>query len=668
MSLHKHLIACLVLLAIVFPLAASAQTAAFASIQAPDNSNFPVIKFFLDVHDSEGDFVRGLEPEKISISENGNPLPITEIKETTPGVQFVVSINPGPSLAIRNSKAISRFDTILELLSSWAKSRVGSNIDDLSLVINNSPDISHVSDSRQWLERLETTDIDARKAIPNLDGLFRAVTIANDPTPRPGMERVVLFITPALEAKDLDPLDNLIMQAQQQDVKVHILMVSSTGSLQTASVKRLMDLSAQTGGSFFAYSGEETLPDPEQYLRKYRYIYEVTYRSALVTSGEHQLSVKVDTPDGVLESNSQQIVLDIQPPLPAFIAPPIEILRQAPAENKEQAATRSNSSAEKQPAVYQPAQQTLQVVFDFPDGRKRSIVNSALIVDGVKVAENTAPPFDTFVWNISAIETSGTHILQAQAVDEYGLSGASIEFPVAIKIKGVAQNRWAFLLENTPILIGLGIIVSGSILLLVLLLGGRLRPKALRISQSRLYKVDVLTQPVLSAEELEKETHRLSWANRLQRPQKNVQQKAYALLSVLSENNLVVDSAPVAITTPELTIGTDANWAGLLLQDATVEKRHARLVRKPDGNFRLFDEGSISGTWINYTPVSQNGADLEHGDIIHIGKTCYRFNLRTPLHARHPIVTSPAEQRLVDIPGMYAKTGKPAAEDKEVNN
>jgi len=51
------------------------------------------------------------------------------------------------------------------------------------------------------------------------------------------------------------------------------------------------------------------------------------------------------------------------------------------------------------------------------------------------------------------------------------------------------------------------------------------------------------------------------------------------------------------------------------------------------------DEGSIAGTWVNYTPVSRNGADLEHGDMIHIGRTGFRFTIRQPKTVRRPVIT-----------------------------
>jgi predicted component of type VI protein secretion system len=75
----------------------------------------------------------------------------------------------------------------------------------------------------------------------------------------------------------------------------------------------------------------------------------------------------------------------------------------------------------------------------------------------------------------------------------------------------------------------------------------------------------------------------------------------------------------------------------LVLDDASVEALHARLQRE-NNSFRLADSSSVAGTWVNYTPVPQDGMILENGDIIHIGRIGFRFMQREPGHVRKPVV------------------------------
>lgn len=96
---------------------------------------------------------------------------------------------------------------------------------------------------------------------------------------------------------------------------------------------------------------------------------------------------------------------------------------------------------------------------------------------------------------------------------------------------------------------------------------------------------------------------------------------------------------PISITTDEITFGADPQRATLVLADPSVEALHARMLRGEGGAFSLIDEGSVAGTWINYLPVSEPGTILEQGDLIHLGRVCFRFTKREPQRVRKPIVT-----------------------------
>jgi predicted component of type VI protein secretion system len=124
---------------------------------------------------------------------------------------------------------------------------------------------------------------------------------------------------------------------------------------------------------------------------------------------------------------------------------------------------------------------------------------------------------------------------------------------------------------------------------------------------------------------------RPSWVHRYPVP------KASAFLTFLSDSEETAPPAPIPLTGSEVTIGRDPIRATVVLDDPTVETLHARL-RQEDGAYRLADEGSIAGTWVNYTQIPQEGVCLEHGDLIHIGRLGFRFSLRQPIHIRKPVV------------------------------
>jgi pSer/pThr/pTyr-binding forkhead associated (FHA) protein len=77
-----------------------------------------------------------------------------------------------------------------------------------------------------------------------------------------------------------------------------------------------------------------------------------------------------------------------------------------------------------------------------------------------------------------------------------------------------------------------------------------------------------------------------------------------------------------------LSLGRDAAMADTIFHDRSVSRLHARLM-PVDGGFRLFDAGSTSGTWVNYTPLAaETGHDLQHGDLINLGRVQLRFKRR----------------------------------------
>jgi hypothetical protein len=621
-----YLCCCLLLL----PISAYAQTGAYATLDSPNLEAFPTVEAYLDVHDAQGNFIHGLQSEQIAILEDGHTLPVLEIHELRPGVQVVVVLNPGSSFGIRNNQAISRYDYLKEALRNWAISRQGSTIDDWSLLITGGPSISHVSDPAQLVATLDSEQIDPRSAVPSLDTLFRAVSIASDPSPLPGMARAILFITPPPEADTLQSLENISVQASEQDVAIFVWMVSSPGTFATQSVEKLRQLSEQTNAKFFAYTGEEELPSPEEYLEPLRSNYRLAYQSNITEGGTHQLVVRIQVADGPIETNLQNFEMDVQAPQPAFVSPPLEIQRKLVTGEDENEAN----------SELAPNETNLQVVFDFPDGHMRPLLHSVLFVDGSPVSENVESPFDQFIWKLDEFTSDGTHQLQVQATDILGLTGSSIEIPVRISVETRSQDPWAAIRNNLPLLAVLVAVLAGAILALLLVVGGRLRPRALRAARNQRRRPDPVTQPVQI--ENESPARRLpNWVNRLSWSQRSAAPQAYAFLTQISDTDSPSMEPPIPIKSDETILGSDSKQASLVFDHPSIEGVHAYLRRQPeDGTFRLADAGSVAGTWVNYAPISKEGIKLEHGDLIHIGRIGLRFTLRQPGQVRKPVVTS----------------------------
>lgn len=616
-------------LLLLLPLSANAQTAVNAELTRLQTDGFPRIQALLDLHGEQGQFIHGLEPGDVTIIENDTSIPVEALDEIRGGVRFVIALNPGPPFAVQNSQAISRLDQIVAALVGWVRSRQGTTIDDLSLVNADGTEISHASKPADLLP-LMLQEINARNAVPSLDVLSRAINLAVDPTPRPGMGRAILFITPPLDPQVGPALDNLVVQANQAGVDIHVWMVSSPGGYSPQSANQLQALAEQTGGKFFNYTGDESLPALEEFLEPLRSIYTLSYLSQVRGSGSQQVIAQVNTSAGQVETPPESYEIDLLPPDPAFIAPPLEITRKPPEDDLD-------PTTDPPVEQYLPQKQSLEVLVSFPDERMRLLTRTSLFVNGVLEAENRQPPFDLFTWDLTDITASGPYALRVEAEDSFGLVGSSIENITQVNVELPAQPPLAWLTQNLPVISGLVVLLAGAVLLMVLVIGGKIRPTIPSRGSAARRRKDPVTQPVPVARE-PAPRQRSSWADRLHWPQRHTAPHAYAFLSRISETDEQTMNTPIPITSEEVTLGSDPRQSMLVLNDPSVEPLHARLTHHENGGFRLADQGSVAGTWVNYTPISQEGINLEHGDLVHVGRIGFRFTLRQPGQTRKPVV------------------------------
>ncbi|MCJ7436021.1 MAG: FHA domain-containing protein, partial [Anaerolineales bacterium] len=97
-------------------------------------------------------------------------------------------------------------------------------------------------------------------------------------------------------------------------------------------------------------------------------------------------------------------------------------------------------------------------------------------------------------------------------------------------------------------------------------------------------------------------------------------------------------AAPIPLSGPEITFGADPVQASHLLDDPSIAPLHARIKHTEDGEFILYDSGSIAGTWVNYEAITSEGYRLGHGDMVHFGQLIYRFYLSKPPEVFQPKV------------------------------
>jgi hypothetical protein len=598
-----------------------AQGTVTAELSRPDVSAFPVISALLWVYDAGGQFVSGLEGEDAQAIEDGQALPVDSLTELEPGAQFVVAINPAPSLAVRDIEAVSRYDKIRTFLGDWAESLPAANNDDLSLVSSPGSLASHTG-PEEWAQALAAFNPDHRNAQPGLEPLSVALDAVEAQAPRPGMGRAVLFITPHLDRSTLEGLDSLGQRAAQQGVRIFVWLVDSDAYYETFGAQALQNLALQSGGSYATFSGSETLPDLEPYLENLRHVYELSYTSQLDAAGEHVLAARVDTGAQQATTSNQSLSVDVQPPIAALVSPPSQITRRTDPDDIYNLQT------------FSPSQQGLEVLIEFPDGHPRPLRRTALLVDGTEVDENTEEPFDTFSWSLTSYRETGQHALVVEVEDSLGLSNRSYPAPVTVTVVQPPGGVQALLARNRSLIITLAVVAAGSVLLFILFAGLRSRlPSRADRRRSRHRAEDPVTQPV--AVRTDERRPPVAAAARARRKPP----AAPAYLAPLKPDGMPAPGAPIPLIGRELSFGLDPTQATHVLDDPSISALHTRIRQDEKGVFTIFDHGSVAGTWVGYEPVGHEGRRLQHGDLVRIGMLTFRFALSKP--------PAPARPRIV---------------------
>lgn len=619
---------------------ARAQSQAQAVLYPPDASAFPTVSMFMDVFDASGRFVSGILPEQVTVHEDGQPVPLQSSTETVVPLQLAVAINPGPALATRDKLGMERFEGVVAALSSWVQALPADSADDMSLVSLSGPIISHAS-ARDWLVSLQAFRPDFRDTLPNLQTLQIAINTVAVQAPRVGMKRALFFITPHMEEPDIEALMTpLIELANQNGVRVFVWFTDTELYAASPSATAFQNLAAQTGGAYFAATELQPFPDPESYFAPLRRLYALQYQSGAKTGGEHSVGVEVTGQAGVVRSADQKFTIDLQPPNPIFVSPPLQILRSPPADNP------YNTD------VLLPVAQPLELIIEFPDGHPRPLVRTTLYVDGQIAAENTTEPFNAFVWDLNKYGETAEHKLVAEAVDSLGLSQSSSELPVTVTVVQPPRGLAAFFGRYRNSIVVGAIAFAGLVLLLILFMG-RLRRLFSGARQQRATQADPLTQDVSAAMDVptlarDRTTPRgaaaLSKTGR-QKAARAVQADAFLRrlladpLAAPGETFKPADSPPIPLVEREITFGTDPRQSSHVLDDPSLEARHARITRNENGDFFVVDAGTIGGTWVNFEPVGQETHLLRHGDVIHFGQLVFRFELREPPEPEPPKVS-----------------------------
>lgn len=558
-----------------------------------DLTSFPEISFSFKAWDANGQPYQRVNPEQVGIIEDNNdiePLAVTPQKGKT---HFILAVNAGRALALRDSSGVTNYDYLMKSFDHFRQEMTDNDQNEWSFLVNQGRSLFKINDLQVWYAGVSAYQPDMRTLSPGLSSLISGIDLATIQAKDITTDQVMLYITPLPEPGDLEKLLSLKQSALSSGLHINIWLVGNEVDFNSPRGQALYDLSRSTGGSFFLFSGNETVPNPQNYLAPYGTYFRASYRSMVRQSGKFNLAIRISQEPTDLVSDPLSISIKVLPPEAAFLSPPLEIVRTLPAPAEDETPDQSDM-------------QKISVLVTFPDRHPRNLKYLRLYQDDVLVFEKKEPPYSHVEWDISLVEVSSLVNLQVVVEDEIGLTATSSSLPVMVNVEQPATpgNKTGISAETVKyLLLGLiFILIMGTISLFIVQYHKR--------SQTKQSKGPSAHQSFAHQDRVDP-TYR-----------------GNARLLWLDKDNQPLNRDPFKLPAHHVLIGSHPIKCNLVIEEKTVDPLHARIDYFPQDGYRLSDLGSVAGTWVNYAPISRSGVILEDMDLIHIGRVSFHFSLK----------------------------------------
>jgi len=594
-----------------------------------DTSAFPEITVHLVATDADGNAIT--DPSGLHLQEDDFPIAPFDAAQVDPGAELIIIIDANTTIEQRDSSDdLSRREKVRDSIIRYAnhfmdpmqKDRVtiivpegaGARIlDKEDLAFPN-----EVINAVNFYQAGELADTD-------LNRMFQlALDVAMSNREEGRRQSILLFSDAGNLADNLD-IAMLSEEAKNQDVTLYAAILGSRADSEEISDVTL--LTDPTAGAY-VHMPKSELADPlYESIQQRASQMAISYRSSLNSSGLHTLLAEIAG-----AQTSAEFDLVVEPPVVQMAVDNSRPIR------------RVADNAETPLEMMLPTEQPLVAQVNWPDEHPRDLVSADLLIEGVELPADQAILDDTglltFLWNISQLD-GGVYDLQVRVTDELGLIGISEPLPLTIVVErpGFAPIETPEPVETlvptsvptvAPLIeideidtapIGIAVIAGGALLLLALLAvviamvlylrnrsadGGIIAPSADGLPASAGYADYTSVVP----------------------PEFGIGEGVGAYLEVLEHAPEHQELIP--ITGNNIAIGRDARRVQIVFNDRSVSRLHARILESR-GEYRIYEEGSSSGTYVNFERIGMTPQSLNDMDRIHLGRVHLRFHLSSSL-------------------------------------
>ncbi len=603
---HLHRFLILIPLLLTLPLLAQQETE--FRIGQPDVSQFPTVRFNLFSADSRRVPLSINELQSMSLREAGVPIANYELTAVPVGVDIVFVIDANSDYRAVDLSGQTREEVAVATIARFAERVMSpSGLDRVSIII-----ADNTNENGRFLVQDNTNPQSISQAVTSYNPSANApvplnimMTAAIDHLARiqeNGRFQAVLLLSDAGRIAGQLNYAELTSQAQTIDLPLYIAILGTEAS--SDEVDNATALSAPTRADTVHIPAAAAIDPIYLIWQRQANQIQVTYRSLLTSSGSYPISANI----GTLFTNTT---------LELTIAPP-----QVTIQLDSNTIRRLGDTPDTPLEELQPAQVTIPVIVRWPDDLPRQITVVNWFINDQPQPVPDIPPFDEngrlqLTWSILTTDIS-SHEHQVQVVDELGLIGDSEPVIIMIEVERPLPPTAIPTSEAaptaTPESIPLVSAIPPANLILLLVVIGLTAIILLLLRRIRRRKKGTPTQPQRQRKQA------------TQPSQPPADDAPIPFLEIIDAQPGTI--ARIPIQGNNITIGRDDSLAQVVLNDSSVSRLHAR-IRRRENAYWLYDEGSNSGTSLNYERLGLAPRALHHDDTIQIGRISLRFRLTT---------------------------------------
>ncbi len=631
-----------------------------------DYSGFPSISVRVIVSDDMRGRVGGLADSDFSVSEDGERMPVT-LDEVEVGIQVVFVLDASASTRQRGATGYTRLEEGKQIITTFAETHMAEGLDLVAVLAPESSTtfqkVAPLPDDPSDFTMFRNTVRDGTYLYelpadvvntPLNDMVSRALSILeNDES---GYHQAVVVISDGVDVISDREVADTVNKANQLNTPIHTVIFGPASNWGGEAESNMKRLSLDTHGLHLQLSSEGSSPDPldeligqsmatlYDNLTSQRSQYQLSYSSAIFSPGRHEIKIQVGS-----KSSSTGFSINLRPPQVTITQPAVSDL-----------ITRATDDPTMAVRDIEPRTQVVSFDVSWPDGYVRELASVDLLVDGVAVRDSCVPPCDQVTWNIAEL-APGSHSLRIRVRDQQGMQSESDEVPINIEVITPTPIPPTPTPKPTPVptptpvpsceeqysgvdrvlrcnqdLVPYLSLVVALIALVIVIIVVRRPP---RVVSTAVQKVKEMTEPFF-----------------LQRDQVRGTAEAKAMLVVLEGDDS--HQQPIDIISENTRLGRDEALAQVVLNDRSVSRLHARITEEEAGRFVLYDEGSTSGSYVNYEPVGIKGQWLQHDDIVNLGRVKLQFKLKARMVHDDTIAMKPIRPSF-DDKTVVAAAAKP---------